>query len=39
MKQTPNAQRRTLNAEFSRASEFKIGRSAFGVRRFLPVLE
>jgi hypothetical protein len=37
MKQTPTAQRRTSDLELKQVYEFGIGRSAFGVRRFLPV--
>jgi hypothetical protein len=36
MKKTPNAERPTLNIEL-KASAFDVGRSALGVRRFLPV--
>lgn len=38
MKQKPNAQRSTLNAEFRRDSEVDIGRWTLGVGRFLPGL-
>jgi len=38
MKQTPNAQRPTLNTQFSRASEFEVGRWMLDVGRFLAAL-
>jgi len=38
MKQTLNAQRATLNAEFRRNSEFDIERWTLSVGRFLPGL-
>jgi hypothetical protein len=38
MGQTPNVEHRTPNAERGEVSEFDVGRSMFGVRRFLHVL-
>ena len=38
MRQTPNTERRTPNAEWGEVSEFDVGRSMFGVRCFLHVL-
>lgn len=38
MKQTPNAQRSTLNAQFSRASELEVGHWMLGVERLLAAL-
>jgi hypothetical protein len=37
--QTPNAQRLTLYAQFSKCSELDIGRWMVGVGRFLPGLQ
>ena len=39
MKQTPNAQRSTFNAESRSDSELDVGRWTFGVGRFLPGLQ
>jgi len=38
MKQTPNAERSTLNAQFDRASELEVGRWKLEVGRFLAAL-
>jgi hypothetical protein len=35
MKQTPNAQRSTLNAQFERKRKLDVGRWTLGVGRFL----